>query len=222
MNFSPKMRNRARISAVTSRVNRPRICAWALLGLALALWPCRASATTVIPPSFDSLVAQADYVVRGVVKSVTTEWRVDGGGRHIFTKVTVDVREVIKGHPPTPLVLDVLGGRIGKDELVVEGAPTFSVGDDEILFVHGNGRQFIPLVAIMYGQFLVARDSATGQDFVHRSNGSPLYDVKDVAKPLTAATAAASSSAYPLTATEFAGRIRTSSGARVTPPANAN
>jgi hypothetical protein len=107
--------------------------------------------------------------------------------------------------------------------MVVEGSPNFVVGDEEILFIHGNGRQFIPIVAIMYGQYLVQRDPASGQSVVHRSNGSALYDVKDVNQPMTAAKAAASTAPSPVTATEFANRVRASlSQHAVNPPANAN
>lgn len=201
----------------------PRVCAWALLALTLSLFCSRSFATSVIAPDFDSLVSQADYVVRAVVKSKASEWRSDSQGRHIITKVTLEVREIIKGAPPNPLVLQMLGGRMGTDEMVVEGTPKFLVGDDMVLFVHGNGRQFFPLVALMYGQYLVVRDAASGQDFIHRSNGSPLYDVNDVSKPMTAANALGASAARPLTATEFAGKIRMSAAQHfVPPPANAH
>ena len=194
-----------------------------MLALALCLAPLRSGATTVIPPDFDTLVKQADYVVRVVVKSKTAEWRSDVHGRHIITKVTVDVQEIIKGLPPSPLVLEMLGGRIGTQEMVVDGAPSFIVGEEEILFVHGNGRQFNPLVSLMYGMYPVSADTASGQRIVHRSNGSPLYDVKDVSAPMTAANALGQGAARPLTSAEFASKIRLSLAQQSTPPpANAN
>ena len=217
------MRNPARLPAVIDRVNRSSLRTWATLALALGLLPLLTRATIVVAPDFDSLVKQADYVVRAVVKSMTAEWRNDAHGRHIITKVTLDVREVIKGGPPTPLVLEMLGGRIGQDEMRVEGTPDFIVGEEEILFVHGNGRQFFPLVALMYGMYPVSLDTASGQRFVHRSNGSPLYDVKDVSLPMTAANALGKGAARPLTATEFATRIWSSAAThKAPPPANAN
>ena len=217
----PEMRNPTRLSVVIIRVNRFRLITGMVL--ALGLLPLISRATTVIAPDFDSLVKQADFVVRAVVKSKTAEWRRDGRNRHIITKVTLDVREIIKGAPTLPLVLEMLGGRIGTEEMVVEGAPGFIVGDEQILFVRGNGRQFFPLVAIMYGQFLVTHDSSSGQDFVQRSNGSPLYNVKDVTLPMTVANAIGLPAPRPLTAAEFAGKIRASLAQRpVTPPANAN
>ncbi len=217
------LRNPTRLPVVTPRVKRFRFWSSAVVALAVGLLPLRARATSVVAPDFDSLVSQADYVVRGVVKSATSEWRTDSGGRHIITMVTIQVTEVIKGLPPSPLVLQVLGGTIGQTRMVVEGAPAFLVGDDDILFIRGNGRQFIPLVAIMYGQFLVQHDPSTGQDVVHRSNGSALYDVKDVVQPMTPATAVASAGPRPLTMTEFSIQVRQSLARHAnSTPTNAN
>jgi hypothetical protein len=196
--------------ACKARVNRPRIAVGVMFALALCMTPRHAGATTVIAPDFDSLVQQADYVVRAVVNSKTSEWRSDAYGRHIFTKVKLDVLEILKGSPPSPLVLEMLGGRIGTQEMVVDGAPSFLVGEEDILFIHGNGRQFNPLVSLMYGMYPVSADTASGQRFVHRSNGSPLYNAKDIALPMTAANALGQGAARPLTSAEFSIKIRLS------------
>lgn len=212
------MRKQSLCPTVSSGVDYPRICSRVVLALTLSLIPLRSLATTVVAPEFDSLVAQADYVVRGVVTAVSAEWRHDAHGQHIISKVRFQVREVIKGTPPSPLVLEMLGGRIGKYRMVVDGTPAFIVGEESVLFVHGNGRQFFPLVAIMYGMYPIALDTASGLRLVHRSNGSPLYDVKDVSRPMTAANALGQGAARPLTAAEFAGKIRLSAARRPNPP----
>ena len=217
------MRKHSLGPTVSSGVNCPRFCSRVVLALALSLIPLRGLATTVVAPEFDSLVAQADYVVRGTVTAVSAEWRNDANGKHIISKVNFDVREVIKGTPPSPLVLEMLGGRIGKYRMVVDGTPNFIIGEESILFAHGNGRQFFPLVALMYGMYPITLDTASGQRLVHRSNGSPLYDVKDVSRPMTAANALGQGAARPLTPAEFAGQIRASVSTHpVSPPANAN
>lgn len=41
-----------------------------------------ARATSVVPPTFDGLVAQADYIVRAVVKSVNAQLYDEGAHRH--------------------------------------------------------------------------------------------------------------------------------------------
>ena len=67
-----------------------------------------------------------------------------GNNRQIITKVELDVREIIAGTPPSPLVLTMLGGRIGEEELQVDGAPGFRAGDEDILFVRPGARKLFP------------------------------------------------------------------------------
>ena len=80
-----------------------RTARWALV-LALLLPLCM-RATIVNPPPFSSLVDQADYIVRAKVTAVASEWQTTDGNTHIITKVTLAVSEVLKGAPPSPLVL---------------------------------------------------------------------------------------------------------------------
>lgn len=182
----------------------------------LALLPLATHATTVIAPSFDRMVASSDYIVRATVKSVTSEWRDNPdqpGQRYIGSRVELDVVEAIKGTPPSPLVLDLVGGRVGDKELTIEGMPKFQVGEENILFVKGNGRQIIPLVAMMHGKYNIRRNKLTGRDEVFRHNGDPLYDGQDLARAASTPDAASSrtaNAANPLTASDFATRIRNS------------
>ncbi len=178
-------------------------------------------ATTVIPPDFQQLVSQSDYIVRAVVKSVSSEMQTDGQNRHIITKVELDVREVISGTPPQPLVLEMLGGKVGNEEMVIEGAPKFKVGDEDILFVHGNGQQMNPLVALMHGRYPIKRDAATGREYVARSNGAALYDEKEVALPMSdkaPVQQALKANVQPLSAADFVSRIRAAANNPAHPP----
>jgi hypothetical protein len=183
-----------------------RLCV-ALGAVALLVPAPRAS--TVVPPAFPSLVGQADYIIRAVVKSVSSEIRTDQYGRHIFTKVELDVRQVISGTPPQPLVLQMLGGKVGDETMVVQGAPTFKVGDEDILFIRGNGQQFTPLVALMHGRYPILADTS-GREYVARSNGAALYDEQEVALPMGAASTVKMSqpNAQPLSPAYFVGRIQ--------------
>ncbi len=183
-----------------------------LIGLALVslVLPRRAYATTVVAPEFDALVNQADYVVRASVKSVAAEWRENQGRRYIASKVALEIIEIIRGIPPQPLVLDVMGGRVGEDELVITGAPQFLVGDDVILFVQGNGRQMYPLVAIMHGLYPVVKDEKSQKEYVLRCNGLPLYHEQDVCLPIggRSVAKAANPAALPMTAQAFIQKVR--------------
>jgi hypothetical protein len=169
--------------AFTSPSTFVRVCAGGLFFL-LACLPLHLGATSVVPPSFEKLVNESDYVVRAVVQSITSEWREKAGQRRIYTIVKLDVREVIVGKPPIPLELQLLGGRMDGQELVVEGAPKFEVGQEDILFIRGNGRQFYPLTGIMHGRYPILKDPATGRPYMARANRVPLAATAEVSRPM--------------------------------------
>ena len=104
----------------------------------------------------------------------------------------------------------MLGGTIGGVTMQVEGAPRFSAGEEHIFFIHGNGTQFTPLVALMYGSYPIMTDSKTGASYVLRSNGMPLYSEQDVALPMSklSTTKAQSTGAKPMSPEAFASKIR--------------
>jgi hypothetical protein len=78
----------------------------------------------------------------------------------------------------------MLGGEHDGLSMRVAGVPRFRVGEEDILFIQGNGTHYHPLYAAMYGRYPVRRDKATGREYVARNNGVPLGDVSEVALPL--------------------------------------
>lgn len=187
---------------------------WALARIFLAMVACvvSARATTVVPPTFDALVNQSDYIVRAVVKNVSAEKRAGTRGMKIVTRVELDVLEVVAGDPPADVTLEFLGGTVGDETLSVRGMPQFRAGDEDILFVSGNGRTICPLYGMMHGRYAIERDAVSGRKYVVRSDGMPLRDTAQIASPL--AERALSKAAYQLAAAaalepaEFIRRIR--------------
>jgi hypothetical protein len=169
-------------------------------------------ATTVIAPDFDHLVNESDYIIRAVVKSVTSEYRTSAHGKKIITKVALDVREVVAGTPPAEVVLEILGGKVGDEQMVVEGAPRFKVGDEDILFVRGNGHTVVPLVAMMHGRYPIMREAATGRKYMARDDKVPLADTAEVAQPMAegavATQRAAKAPAQAMTPEEFIQHVK--------------
>ncbi|MEO5960502.1 MAG: hypothetical protein ABIZ49_14390 [Opitutaceae bacterium] len=166
-----------------------------------------ARATTVQPPEFPELVREAESIYRGRVTTVQSR-RVDGpGGENLIkTYVTFAVDRAIKGPDLKEIVLEFLGGRVGNDTMAVDGMPRFEVGDREVLFVQKNGMQFCPLVRMMHGRYRIARDAATGREYVAREDRAPLATVGEVAKPMSehaAATIASASIASALSPADF-------------------
>lgn len=155
-----------------------------LLFAGLASGPA-ARATSVIPPSFPELVAEAEAIYRGRVSHVEAR-RVEqsDGGSVIKTFVTVAVERVLKGPDRSEIALEFLGGTVGDETLTVTGMPVFAVGEREFVFVQKNGIQLCPLVALMHGRYRVKRDEAGARDYVARDNGTPLTDTAEVELPM--------------------------------------
>jgi hypothetical protein len=135
-----------------------------------------AQATTVIPPTFDDLVAQAEVIFQGDVTDVKSQWVGEGAQRHIVSYVTFKVEDTLKGTPGQSYTIRMLGGTVDGETMGVSDAPKFKVGDKDILFVQNNGSQFVPLVGIMHGRFHVKRDQA-GQEVVSNNEDEPVKNV---------------------------------------------
>ena len=136
-------------------------------------------ATTVIPPTFNELVDEADAIFQGSVTSVKSEWVGEGSQRHIMTYVTFKVDQTIKGDVGASYTLRMLGGTVDGETMAVSDAPKFEVGNKDILFVQNNGTQFIPLVGIMHGRFHVRTDRA-GREVVTKENDEPIKSLDRV------------------------------------------
>lgn len=154
------------------------------IGLLLCAWTAvAASATTVVPPEFPELVNGSDYIVRAVVKTVVPEERSGpNGSRLIFSRVELEVTEVVAGKPPSPIVLKVLGGRIGDREMVITGVPEFIAGEEGVFFIQGNGLQAYPLVRMMYGKYRIEKEATSAREYMVRSNGELLKEVSEVSE----------------------------------------
>lgn len=143
-------------------------------------------ATTVVPPTFRELVAQAQFIVRAEVRAVRSEESQRNGHAVIHTYVTIAVLRSLKGDAPAQIELRVLGGTVGERTLHVAGVPRFVPGEKCLLFIENNGQQFCPLVAIMYGRYRVERRASDGVELVRRDNGAPLRTAEDVVVPMGA------------------------------------
>jgi hypothetical protein len=144
-------------------------------------------ATTVIPPTFDELVDQAEIIFQGNVTRVSSEWVGEGAQRHIMSYVTFKVEESLKGNPGQSYTVRMLGGTVDGETMGVSDAPKFQVGDKDILFVQNNGSQFIPLVGIMHGRFHV-RTNESGQQVVTNNEDEPVKNVARLGRMASSAS----------------------------------
>ena len=137
-----------------------------------------ASSTTVIPPTFDALVANAATIFVGEVIGQRAIWVSTPQGRAIRTQVMFKVEDVWKGAAGPVTQLEFLGGTIGETRMEVTGMPAFTAGQRGVLFVAPT-RQVSPLVGFMHGRFRVERDHA-GVDRVRTHDGRSLGHVNEI------------------------------------------
>ncbi len=143
---------------------------------ALLISAASLSATTVIPPTFEQLVDQAEVIFHGSVTNVTSQWIGEGADRHIVSYITFKVKDALKGAPGQSYTMRTFGGTVDGETMTIGDGPKFEIGDEDILFVENNGSQVVPLVGIMYGRFHV-RKNASGQEMVTTNENRPLRNV---------------------------------------------
>jgi len=134
-------------------------------------------ATTVIPPTFDQLVTEADTIFEGTVTGIRSEWAGQGTERHIVSYVTFKIEDTMKGTLGAEYTIRMFGGTVDGQTVEVTDAPRFKVGDRDILFVTHNGTQFIPLVGIMHGRFHVQRDENGATEKISKDNGATVANL---------------------------------------------
>ena len=174
-----------------------------LLVSCLALSLATVRATTVIPPTFDRLVNDAEMIFEGTVTALKSEWIGEGADRHIVTYVTFKIEDPIKGALAAEYTIRMFGGTVGDKTMEATDTPKFKVGDRDILFVENNGKQFIPLVGIMHGRFRVKQDEVNAPESISKDSGA---QVSNLAKLGTDENGASSGKA--LSKAEFKAAIR--------------
>jgi hypothetical protein len=102
----------------------------ACLGLLVTSAPARA--TTLRKMDLPELVSEADRVVHARAVDSTVYW--DPTGTQIYTDTSFEVLAEAKGQGPSTLVVSLLGGRIDPVEMREDGAPSFALGDEFVLF----------------------------------------------------------------------------------------
>lgn len=143
-----------------------------ILGLAAAVVP--ASAHSPADPDsvgdFKKLSAKAELVFHGRVKKVSYRNVAQrGGGSVPYSFVTYSVDDVLAGTAGKEITLRFLGGADGTGGfMMMSGVPSFSLGDEDILFVAGNGESGCALVQCEFGRYRVY------QDAVYEAHGSPV------------------------------------------------
>jgi hypothetical protein len=130
------------------------------LVLVLAL-PARAS--LLLAMDLPALAADADHVVVGEVRAVTSDWSSDH--RTIYSRIDVDVIETwhtTGARTMARVSIYQTGGAVGDLEMVVPGKPKFVVKERAVLFLRGAPERATVVGAALGMMPVRAQAGATG------------------------------------------------------------
>ncbi len=151
--------------------------------LAVAAVAAPAAAGVVLRVSPRELADTAHLVVEGRVLSVKARW--DADRTAIETWVDLAVDRVHKGPPGLATALvKVHGGRVGDDEVRVDGMARFEEGEDVFVFLWRDGRGDYQVLGEAQGRFRVFRDGKSGVRTVENSLAGLCLVVRGGAKGL--------------------------------------
>lgn len=126
----------------------------------VALLALSATSATVERLNLTQLTHSARAIVVGTVSEVTS---FEAGDRStIYTKITLDVSDNLKGARTGAYSFTQLGGVIGDRRVSVAGFPTFNPGQELLLFLNNDPSGTIATVGLGQGKFVVKTDETTG------------------------------------------------------------
>ena len=116
--------------------------------------------------SADDLARRADVVVVGRVADMQSEWA--EGKTRIVTRVTLDVREYLKGGDGASRTVTIwtLGGEIGEVGELYTHAPTFQPNENVVVFLQKNVAEDYVVAAGTQGKYNIERDPVSGESVV--------------------------------------------------------
>jgi hypothetical protein len=138
-----------------------RLSALLFLLLCLAVAP---SATVLLPADFREIATGSQIIVHGRVVDVRAEWVADN--TRIDSFVTVAASTFFRGTPTGTVTFRVPGGQVGRYKAITVGAPTFTVGEEAILFLKTDGPSVPNVFGLNQGVFRVRVDARTGRRLV--------------------------------------------------------
>ena len=140
---------------------RLRHVCWLLLLVALL-----ARASQVQHLDTRALTISSSDVLIGRIQDTHAHW--NASHTKIFTEVTVQVTDALKGAGAPTLTVTQLGGSVGNLNYEVEGGPVFTPGEDALLFLWRDARGVAQVNGLAQGKFDITRDARTGQRLVQR------------------------------------------------------
>lgn len=151
----------------------------AVVAAALLAWmsAAPAEATTVLELSVAEMAERSEVVFVGRVtrQSSRLDVRIEDGIRtvRVWTDTTFAIERVLKGTKRRELTLAQLGGEAGEgtDRIrqVVHGLPTFTVGEEVVVFLERTDTGRLVVTGLAQGKYTLRPDPAGGPPIAVRS-----------------------------------------------------
>ena len=122
--------------------------------------PRSIEAVTVVPMTFEELVAESVAVVYARVSDVRGQWTADR--RAINSLIALEPLKYFKGDLGDSVTVRLPGGEAGGVINVIPGAPALRSGDLVVLFLTSRGPTIPTTLGLGQGIFRVAHDAAAG------------------------------------------------------------
>jgi hypothetical protein len=134
---------------------------------AVAFLAAGAAASIVVRATPRELADSAGLVVEGRVAAVDVRW--DDGRTCINTYVTFTVERTHKGTPAGSVVVKVPGGKVGEEEVRVEGTAKFAKDEEAMLFLWKDRHGEWIVLGEAQGKFLLRQDEKAGKRMAENS-----------------------------------------------------
>jgi hypothetical protein len=160
-----------------------RVLAIAAVAAAMAVSPAFLTATTVLPLTFDQLVAQAELIFESVVVDVRSRTLDVQSGQLIVTDVSLRAVKAHKGNVPLLVVLPFLGGTVGNVTMHVADMPRFTPGDRDIIFARAGRPDASPIAGFNQGRFRIVVDAHSGSETIRQFDRAPVSSAAQIGLP---------------------------------------
>jgi len=130
--------------------------------LFILLFPVRLFSSELIPVDFKQMAADSELIFEGVVIDIQYKLSKPADDKKSpvpFTFVTFTINKVYKNtsYSKDKITLRFMGGYDDhkRQILMIDGIPLFNKGDNDILFVKGNGISICPLIGWQQGRYRI-------------------------------------------------------------------
>lgn len=117
-------------------------------------------ATTMFQLSLQDLSTGAEKVVQAKVTAIVTQWNKDQTVIYTYIRMNI-MDDFIGDDEDNEIIIKQLGGKIGEITLFVEGASTYNVGDENVLFLFTDPLNLsaFQTVGMCQGKYVIYTDA---------------------------------------------------------------